>query len=59
MVAKVEAFHFSLMELYFLIDCKTTAATSATAAQNQSIAATDPGQCILSLSSDFLPENGI
>lgn len=40
------------MEILFLIDCKTTAATSATAAQNQSTAAANSGQCILLLSSD-------
>lgn len=41
------------MEILFLIDCKTTAATSATAAQNQSTAAANSGQCILLLSSDY------
>lgn len=41
------------MAILFLIDCKTTAATSATAAQNQSTAAANSGQCVLLLSSDY------
>lgn len=41
------------MENLFLIDCKATAATSATTAQNQSTAAANSGQCVLLLSSDY------
>lgn len=52
-VLKFQYCCFNLMEILFLIDCKTTAATSATAAQNQSTAAANSGQCILLLSSDY------
>lgn len=50
---KFQYYCFNLMEILFLIDRKTTAATSATAAQNQSTAAANSGQCVLLLSSDY------
>lgn len=53
MILKFQYYRFNLMEILFLIDRKTTAATSATAAQDQSTAAANSGRCVLLLSSDY------